>query len=279
MDLRIMEAGAREASRRSILSTPLASAYGARLAVGNLVRPRMEPQGAKIYRLNRQRAVFLTLHTAGRGIDQAVEGIWKALGRVPLPKGYAFELDRELIRLAESFRLLWLALGFGALFIFIVLAALCESLTAPLLILSVLPTSLAFPVLAMFLSAEPIRIPVLVGLIMLCGMVLTNSILIIDALRRRLSRASPTTPALHIRACMHLALRQRIRPLLITSSAAIVGTLPLLFTGAQGTGFMTALAFIVLWGILGSLLSTLLIVPALCSLFSGPLLRRNEAAK
>jgi multidrug efflux pump subunit AcrB len=236
----------------------------------------MEPQGAKIYRLNRQRAVFLTLHTAGRGMDRAVEGIWKALGRVPLPKGYTFELDRELIRLAESFRLLWLALGFGALFLFIVLAALCESLTAPLLILSVLPTSLAFPVLVLFLFGEPIRIPVLVGLIMLCGMVLTNSILIVDELRRRLNCPSPTAPALRIRACMHLALRRRIRPLLITSSAAIVGTLPLLFTRAQGAGFMATLAFVVFWGIFGSLFSTLLVVPALCSLFTGPLLRRRH---
>jgi len=235
----------------------------------------MEPEGAKIYRLNRQRAVFLTLHISGHSFEQTLREIRRALGRVPLPKGYAFELDREVIRLAGSYRLLWLALTLATLFLYIVLAALSESLGAPLLILSMLPCSLAFPVLAALLLGEPVSIPILVGLIMLSGMVLTSSILVVGDLRWRLAGLGPATLALRVRAGIRLAVRKWIQPLLITSCAAVAGTLPLLFTRVQGKSFTSTLAFVMLWGILGSLFSTLFILPALCSLFPA-LLRRPQ---
>jgi HAE1 family hydrophobic/amphiphilic exporter-1 len=285
LDLRVMERGSGTASRRSILRLPLVSSRGERLEVGSLVQPRMEPEGAKIYRLNRQRAVFLTLHVSGRGFEKKLQEIRRALGRISLPKGYAFELDREVIRLAASYRSLGLALGLVTLFLYIILAALSESLGAPLLILSMLPCSLAFPVLASFLLGQAVGIPILLGLIMLSGTVLTSSILIVGDIRRRLAGLRPATQALRARTGIRLALRKWIQPLLITSCAAGVGMLPLLFTRVQGKSFTSALAFVMLWGVLGSLFSMLFILPSLCSLFPALLRRaspessRGEASK
>jgi hydrophobic/amphiphilic exporter-1 (mainly G- bacteria), HAE1 family len=267
-DLRVMDTGARVSTRRSVLHTPLG---GPALVVGAVVRPRQGTESARIYRLNRQRAALLTVHSVTRSLDDAVSGIRGALARVSLPRGYAFELDREALRLNREIRYLWASLVVGVFFVFVILAAFSESLAAPLLILSVLPATLACPALALFLMGQPIRVATLVGLIMLCGMAATNSILIVHEFRARLSRLSRWEPRT-VSSCIHVALRKRLRPLLITSTAAVSGTFPLLFF-RTGSAFLGSLAFVVFWGVIGSLLSTVFVVPALGSVMARSLRR------
>jgi HAE1 family hydrophobic/amphiphilic exporter-1 len=272
IDLRVMETGARSADRESLARIPIRSRQGAVTSLASLAAIRDGAQGGAVFHKNRQRALFLTVHGDAPSLDVFVDRIWEALRTVHLPKGYAFELDRAVEELQNSFAALWLALSLAVVFVYIVLAALSESLVAPLLILSVVPTSLAFPLIAYRLLGEPLRIPALVGQVMLCGMVVSNSILVVDEMRARLPGA---VRAAAIRAAAIRAVRKRIRPLLITSGATILGTLPLVFSGAVGEGFMTALAFVVFWGILGSLVSTLVIVPALARVFPHWLARKE----
>jgi HAE1 family hydrophobic/amphiphilic exporter-1 len=262
MDLRVMETGARTASRDSIRLIPVRNREGAVRLLSDLSDTRGEDEGGKIYRKNRQRVAFLTVHAATRNLDAFVKDLWGVLSQIELPKGYAFEIDRQVLELASSFSVLWATLALSVVFIFIVLAALSESLTAPLYILSILPPSLAFPLLAYRILGDPIRIPVLVGLIMLSGMVVNNSILIVDEFVAR-------SPLGRTRGAALGAVRKRIRPLLITSMATVLGTVPLLFSRARGGTFMTSLAFVVFWGILGSLVSTLVVVPAMARFFPG----------
>ena len=106
-----------------------------------------------------------------------------------LPPGYAFDMDRGVLELKRSFSTLRSCWACRYFLIYIVLASSMESLTCPLMVLSILPTSLAFPVVAFFLSGQPLRIPALVGLIMLCGMAVNNSILIANEIRAEEARA------------------------------------------------------------------------------------------
>jgi HAE1 family hydrophobic/amphiphilic exporter-1 len=263
-----METRARSATRDDILAVPVRNAVGAIRPVGGLANLEVRPEGGKIFRKDRQRAVYVTVHARGT-MDEAARRIQGALAGLSLPPGYAFEIDREVRELRESFSLLWITLGLSVVFIFVVLAGFGESLASPIAVLSILPTSLAFPVVAHALRGEPLSVPVLVGFIMLSGMVVNNSILVIDAIRDRL-RGSPgghgsAARAARMRGAVHAAIRGRIRPLLITSVATIAGTVPLLFARAQGAGFLSALAFVVFWGMLGSLFSTVLVVPALAA--------------
>ena len=286
IDLRVMETGARQATRADILAVPVRNSTGAVRPVGGLARLGVRAEGGKIFRKDRQRAVYITVHAAGGALDAAVGRIRETLAGVALPPGYAFELDREVRELNESFRLLWIALGLSAVFIYVVLAGFGESLGSPIAVLSILPTSLAFPVVAYALLGEPIRVPILVGFIMLSGMVVNNSILVIDAIRDRLRGTGPravgaegSMGAERMRSALHGAIRGRIRPLLITSVATIAGTVPLLFARSQGAGFLSALAFVVFWGMLGSLASTILIVPALAAAAPGLFVGRSAEAR
>ena len=259
-DLRVMEAGARTAGRADLLALPVRNSAGAVRPLGSFASLEARAEGGRISRVDRQRTVTLTVHAAAVRLDAAAARIHEALSALALPAGYAVELDREVKELDDSFRLLWAALGLSAVFVFLVLAGFGESLLAPLAVLSILPVSLAFPLAAYTLRGEPLRVPVLVGFILLAGMVVNNSILVIDAIRERLGRGGRQAG---LRGALHLGIRSRIRPLLITSAATIAGTIPLAFSRVQGAGYLSSLAFVVAWGMLGSLASTILVVPAL----------------
>jgi multidrug efflux pump subunit AcrB len=281
-DLRVMESGARAAGRADILALPVRNHEGAVRPLGSFAALEDRAAGGRISRTDRQRTVSLTVHAEGTRIDAAAARIRGALAALALPEGFAVELDREVRDLDDSFRLLWAALGLSAVFVFLVLAGFGESLLAPLAVLSILPASLAFPLAAHVLRGEPLRVPVLVGFILLAGMVVNNSILVIDAIRERLGRDGPSDGSrgrsfngsrgplerAGLRGALHLAIRSRIRPLLVTSVATIAGTVPLAFSRVQGAGYLSSLAFVVFWGMLGSLVSTILVVPALA--FAAP---------
>ena len=251
---------------------PVLGPDGSSRPLAGLARITERPEGGTIHRTDRQRTASLTVHTSGGSLDTAVRRIRAGLAGLRLPPGYAVEMDRQVRELDESFRRLWLALALSAVFIYIVLAVFGDSFASPLAVLSVLPPSLAFPVIACAALGQPLRVPVLIGFIMLAGMVVNNSILVIDAGRAVVMSARTTdggpgarSPGTVARAAMRRAVRGRARPLFVTSIATVAGTLPLLFARGQAGGFLFGLAFVVSWGMLGSLAATLLVVPALAS--------------
>jgi multidrug efflux pump len=95
---------------------------------------------------------------------------------------------------------------------------------------------------------------VLIGLIVLSGMAVNNSILIVDAYRSRRTRGP---------CAVADAVLSRLSALTATSGATVLGHLPLLFAAGAGAAFMRSLAFVIIWGIVGSYAATVLLVPAL----------------
>ena len=266
-DLRVFDRYAGTLTREGLLAMPVIARTENALRMSSLARLEERVEGAKIHRKNRQRAAFLTVHSGGAPVDQAVSRIKAVLSRVGMPPGYAFDMDRGILELKRSFSTLLLVLGLSVFLVFAVLASSTESLTCPFMVLSVLPTSLAFPVLAFFLSGQPLRIPALVGLIMLCGMAVNNSILIANEIRsrggdRRIAAGAMTSLVV-------MAIRRRLKPLFVSSGMTVIGTLPLLFAGGGGGAFMRNISFVVFWGIIGSLASTFLVLPALAAAFPG----------
>ena len=266
-DVRVFDTASRTMTREGLLGMPIRTASERTLRMSGLARLSERGEGAKIYRKNRQRAAFLTVHAGGASVDLSVSRIKEVLSRASLPPGYAFDMDRSVLELKQSLSTLSLVLGLSIFLVFIVLASSMESLTCPFMVLSILPTSLAFPVVAFFLSGQPLRIPALVGLIMLCGMAVNNSILIANEIRLRGGDRRVTAGAM--RPLVVMAIRKRLKPLLTSSGMTVLGTLPLLFAAGDGGAFMRTISFVVFWGILGSLASTFLMLPALAVAFPG----------
>ncbi|MBN1649664.1 MAG: efflux RND transporter permease subunit [Spirochaetales bacterium] len=219
-------------------------------------------QDAKIYRTNRQRSVSLSIQVANSDIFKTYQNIKTVLDSVDLPEGYAFEIDKTIIENQRYFRQLYGILILAVAIIYMLLAAQTESLRIPLMVLSIVPVSLAFPLLALGISGAALTLPAIVGLIILTGMIVNNSILIIDNyenLTRTGKNQKHTVKIL-------LAVKQRLRPLFLTSLTTIAGTLPMFFLHSGGTALLSDLALIMFWGISGSFLMTLTFIPSIIAI-------------
>jgi HAE1 family hydrophobic/amphiphilic exporter-1 len=260
LDLRVMAARENVASLAALRRTAFVLGEGRRVTLDELGAFRELREESKIYRKNRQRAAFFTVHTKDLDLDSAIRNLWRALGTVSLPQGYAFELDKSASRLAEQFRTMWLVLVLAVVLIYMILAAQAESLTSPLLVSATVPLSLVFPLVVLFILGQSLTTPVLIGLIILTGMAVNNSLLIADLVRENVRKNGLAyTPRAVVRPVL-FALRRRIRDLLLTSATTVFGALPLL--GLGGSGMLSALSFVAFWGITGSLVVTLLFLPA-----------------
>ena len=109
----------------------------------------------------------------------------------------------------------------------------------------------------MRVAGQRLVVPVLIGLIVLSGMAVNNSILIVDAYRSRRARGPRAVAD---------AVLSRLSALTATSGATVLGHLPLLFAAGAGAAFMRSLAFVIIWGIVGSYAATVLLIPALIGL-------------
>jgi multidrug efflux pump subunit AcrB len=269
MDLRVMAKGAVAVTRSSILELPLRTGEGGRIRTGDVFNLTTEREPSKIYRKNRQRAVFLTIQAPGGSVDEIVGRVWSVLHRMELPPGYAFDLDEGVTELDASFKRLWLAFAVSVVLVYLILAAASESVWSPLIVLSILPPSLAFPLVYNLASGRPLRTAALIGYIMLVGMVVNSSILVVDEVRARCAGGGEAS------AVLPLALRRRAAPLFVTAVLTILGTLPLLFSGG-GDGFMRELSLVILLGVAGALVSTIFILPAVISAFPAALRPRTS---
>jgi hydrophobic/amphiphilic exporter-1 (mainly G- bacteria), HAE1 family len=227
---------------------------------GETGRFALVSETGKMYRLGRQRAAFITAHVAAGDINEIVRRVEKVLSGVKLPQGYAFDVGKELVEQADRFNELWLTFGLCIALIYLVLGILTESFVWPIIVLAVVPVSVTVPIIILRLAGQRLVVSVLIGLIALSGMAVNNSILIVEAYR---SRGLPGP------AGVRQAVLSRLGALSATTGSSTLGLLPLLFAAGEGAAFMRSLAFVTLFGMLGSYAATLFIIPALISIGPG----------
>jgi HAE1 family hydrophobic/amphiphilic exporter-1 len=161
----------------------------------------------------------------------------------------------------ELFSNFLLAIGAGVLMVFAVLVLLFARVLQPLTILSALPLSLGGAVLALLLTRLAFSLPVVIGLLMLMGIVGKNSILLVDfaivEMRAGKSQLEAILEAGHKRA----------RPIVMTTVAMVAGMVPIAFGWGGDAEFRAPMAIAVIGGLVTSTLLTLVIVPAVFSVF------------
>lgn len=183
MDLRIMGADNRHRTMEELNALPLIGNGGVPLRLDQTGGFRAGTEPSKLYRKNRQKAVFFSLQTPLKSVDEIEALLWRGLNQLELPEGYAFEPDDKLEELDRYFRILWGLFLLALLLIYLLLGAERESVTDPLIILAVIPLSLSFPLTGLFLMGKTMTTSVLIGFIVLTGMVVNNAILIVQRYR------------------------------------------------------------------------------------------------
>jgi multidrug efflux pump subunit AcrB len=184
------------------------------------------------------------------------DSIRARLDGLQLPDDYGIVFSGEEEAIAESNRQMLLVVALAIFLVFVVLAVQYESLLDPLVILAAVPLALVGVMIALWVTDTTMSAPVYLGMIMLAGIVVNNSILLVEFIEHyRHERNVPLEEAVVEAGVV------RMRPILMTTITSVMGSMPLALGMEAGGEMMRPLAIAVVGGLLCSTLLTLFVVP------------------
>ncbi|MDA8169572.1 MAG: efflux RND transporter permease subunit [Nitrospiraceae bacterium] len=189
--------------------------------------------------------------------------IGKALKGLKLPPGYAITQEGDMKQMKESFGRLISALAIGLILLYFSLVPAFKSWIHPLTIMSAIPLALIGALWSMLITGKHQCMPSMMGMILLAGIVVKNSILLIDFIEEARARGESLTDAITG------SVRIRTRPILMTAVGTSVGMMPIALEWAIGLERLSPLAIVAIGGLMVSTFLTLVYVPVLYSLFDG----------
>jgi HAE1 family hydrophobic/amphiphilic exporter-1 len=214
-----------------------------------------------ISRYNRQRAIPVFANVVDGKSQHAALTQVEEIAKQTLPPGYRVVMTGSAQAFRDAFDGLVFALILGIIVAYMVLAAQFDSFIHPVTVLMALPFSLTGALISLYVTHQSINLFSMIGLILLMGIVKKNSILLVDFTNQR--RAEGLSP--------HQALLEacpvRLRPILMTSVATVVGALPGALALGPGAETRIPMAISIVGGVTLSTLLTLFVVPCVYSLF------------
>jgi len=251
---------------RSIPVRAASAAHSARLDAITTIRRIEAPTEVDHYQLRRTIDVYVRPRGEDLGrIAAAIDGI---IAGARLPEGVSADLRGMVQGMRASFRSFALGLGLSLVLLYLILVAQFRSFVDPLLILLAVPTGLTGVLVTLYLTGTTLNVMSLMGVIMLAGIVVSNSILIVEFTHRL------QEDGMGVRRAVALACRVRLRPVLMTSLATIIGLLPMALKLGAGSESYAPLARAIIGGLTVSVVLTVFVVPAAYLLVYG----RKEAA-
>lgn len=212
---------------------------------------------SQINRRNLFREVLIDANTSGRPAGDIGEDIKRIQQEMKLPAGYKFQTQGANKDMEESIGYAATALVLAVLFIYMLLGSQFNSFLHPLTIMASLPLSLIGVFLALFLFNSTLNIFSIIGIIMLMGLVTKNAILLIDFIKKAVDGGLEREKAI-IQAG-----QTRLRPILMTTSAMVMGMVPLALGLGDGAEQRAPMAHAIIGGVLTSTLLTLVVVPVI----------------
>lgn len=256
-NLRLRADPAYASDPESIRRLPL---YGPRgmVTLGEVAKVTMGSGASEINRNNRIRAITVSAQVGdGAALGTIVQEFEDRLKKEPLKEGYFYLIDGQAKDMVETAAAMGLALGTAFIFIFMVLASQYESLLHPFTLMVSVPLAMVGAVLGLAVTGNSISMGSQIGIILLMGLVTKNAILLVDgALVEMRAGASPIE-------AMRVAGPRRLRPILMTSAAMVLGMLPTALSTGLGSEFRAPMGIAVIGGVISSTVLTLLVVPVI----------------
>ena len=212
---------------------------------------------SQINRRDLAREVLVEANTAGRPAGDIGADIKKIEDNFDLPAGYSFDTQGSNKDMAESAGYAMTAITLSIVFIYIVLGSQFNSFIHPAAIMASLPLSLIGVFLTLFLFNSTMNLFSIIGIIMLMGLVTKNAILLIDFIKKAMDHGVDRYQAIID------AGKTRLRPILMTTSAMVMGMVPLALGLGEGGEQSAPMAHAVIGGVITSTLLTLVVVPVI----------------
>jgi HAE1 family hydrophobic/amphiphilic exporter-1 len=258
------------ALQETLIDTP----GGRRIRLGDVVRVEARDVLARIRRENQQYERTVAYEFRG---PQKLGDIWheRIIETTEVPPGYTVQKGNTGFSIrGEERTQIWLVIALALLLVYMVTAALFESLLQPLCVILTVPMALIGVYLIFFYTGASFTREAYVGVIMMFGIVVNNAILLVDHVNG-VRRKSPDLP---LAEAIVKGTLERVRPILMTTATTVLGLLPLvLFGDAAGSNIWDALALVLIGGLLSSTLFVLTITPAAYHVLERAKVRRPSA--
>jgi HAE1 family hydrophobic/amphiphilic exporter-1 len=228
---------------------PLSAVADVQLAVGP----------AEVRRAGQERVAVVSANLARGDLGTAVQALQAVVDEVSLPVGTTAFLSGQSEEMSDSFRSMQFVLLLAIFLVYLVMASQFESLMHPFVILLTIPLAIIGALWALWLTGTTVNVVAYIGLIMLAGIVVNQSIVLIDAVNQARERGLPKHEALVE------AGRLRLRPILITKLTTILGLLPMALGIGEGAEVRAPMAITVIGGVLLATFLTLLVIPVVYS--------------
>ena len=211
------------------------------------------PKG--IDRENQQRIVNVSGNISNRFLGKVIQDAQQQLKKLVLPEDYRYEFVGQNREMQESFLQLAQALVLSIILVYMIIAAQFESLLMPLAVMFSVPFSLIGVILALLLTDKSLNVLSFIGIIMLVGIVVNNSIVLIDYINKLRKKGMERKEAIILGG------KTRLRPILMTMFTTVLALVPMAIGIGEGAELRVPMAITIIGGLTSSTFLSLIIVP------------------
>ncbi len=258
----------------AIKNIPVVSKNGEIIPFKEIADIKLEKGPAKISRDATKRRIAIGVNVRGRDLESVVKDIMQVVDtQIKLPPGYVVEYGGQFENLRSAKKRLLIVVPIALLLIFIMLYFAFDNVKASLMIYTAIPLSTIGGVFALWLRDMPFSISAGIGFIALFGIAVLNGIVLIEHYRE-LKGQGLTMNQLIVRGS-----KERMRPVILTAMAAMLGFLPMAISQSAGAEVQRPLATVVIGGLFTSTFLTLIVLPVLYTIYSTPFKKKKRKPK
>lgn len=228
---------------------------GQAIEIEQFAKIELDNSPSLLEKKDRQPAVTLTADALGRPSGTVADDVVAYLGNNPLAEGIEMTWGSDIKRQNDSFGALGSVLLISFLLIYLIMVALYDNYIYPFVVLFSIPVAAIGAFLALNLSLSNLSLFALLGLIMLMGLVTKNAILIVDFTNQLKEEGK------HFKEALLIAGKGRLRPILMTTLSMVFGMLPIAMATGTASEWKNGLAWVIIGGLLSSLILTIFLVP------------------
>jgi len=248
----------KEVLQQIFVTTP----QGHPIPLSSIVRVERTLSPTTILRRDQQRVTNISATVQGRSLGEVTRKVEEKLRQMEIPSKFTYEIGGSAQDMKTSFKWLGLAFGGATLIVYMVMASLFESLKAPFIIFLTIPLGMIGVVYMLFLTGTPLSVVSFIGIIMLSGIVVNNSIVLVDYINQLREKGIPLFEAVVVGG------RTRLRPILMTSLTTILALIPLALGLGAGGETWAPMARSVIGGLVTSTIVTLLVIPVIYTILA-----------